>query len=188
MCVSKCCPLPVFIIFVDQDHGKDDEDHQNHGHGRADVPVIELFEFLFDDISDEQNFTASQQVGNDKGGQRRYEYHSDARYNAGKREGESDLPEGLNPAGAQIPGGLYDILINFNQHIIDREHHERQEVVDHAENDGGRCIDDAQRRQMQEAQDTVNDPVFFKQSLPGKVRSKKFIHMGRIKISTIKLV
>ena len=62
-----------------------------------------------------------------------------------------------------------NIAVDLDQYVIDRKHHERQEVVHHTEDDGIRCIDDLQVRQMQKTQHAVDDTVFFQEvsAMPG---------------------
>ena len=106
------------------------------------MPVAALLEFLFDDISDEQDLAAAQQIGDNKGCESRYKYHDDAAYNTGQTERKDDLPEGVQLRGTQISGCRYNVFVNLGQNIVQRQHHKGQEVVHHAQYNGVRRIDE----------------------------------------------
>ena len=59
---------------------------------------------------------------------------------------KNNLEKGLDAVGAQVSGCIDDVLVDFYQHIVDRKHHEGQEVVYHAEDDGTGGVDDAPGR------------------------------------------
>ena len=70
------------------------------------------------------------------------------------------------------------LLSILDQHIVDWQDHERQEIIDHTKNNGIWCVDDFQSRQMQKTQNTVDNTVLFEQSLPRQCTQKK-IHPHR---------
>ncbi len=106
------------------------------------MPVASLGKFLLDDIADQKDFASAQEGGDDKGSEGRNEYHVNATDNAGKAQRQQDSGYDLEIAGAQVLGRVDDAVVNFNQDIVDRKHHERKEVIHHAENNSGRGIDD----------------------------------------------
>ena len=62
---------------------------------------------------------------------------------------------------------------------MDRQHHKRQEIVYHAENDRKRCVDQRKLRKMEKAQNHIDDTVFFQQILPCECPQQKIHPHGK---------
>ena len=105
------------------------------------MPVASLLEFLFDDISDQQDLASTEEVGNDEGCKSRYKYHGDSTDDTRNTERKDDLGKCLDISGTEISGCGNNIFVNLYKYIVNRQHHERQEVVDHTEDDRCRCVD-----------------------------------------------
>ena len=142
------------------------------------MPVAVLFKGLLDHVSDQENLTASQKVGDNECCQCRYKYHSDTADHTRDTQRKNNLTESLYRICSQVTCRVDNIAVDLDQYVIDRKHHERQEVVHHTKDDRIRCIDDLQCRQMQETQHAVDDTVFFKQCLPCQGAEKK-VHPHR---------
>ena len=125
------------------------------------MPVASLFEFLLDDISDQKNLASTEKIGDDKGCKRRNKYHCDPADDSRNCQRQYDLKEGLAVVCAEVSCGIDHIFVNLYKHVIDRKHHKRQKVIDHAEDDRVRCVDDRKLRQMEERQNTVDHAVLF---------------------------
>ena len=54
---------------------------------------------------------------------------------------KDDLGKCLDISGTEISGCGNNIFVNLYKYIVNRQHHERQEVVDHTEDDRCRCVD-----------------------------------------------
>ena len=59
------------------------------------MPVGGLSKLLLNNIANQKNFAASQQVTDDEGGKSRNENHGDSTDYPGKRKGKSDFDESL---------------------------------------------------------------------------------------------
>ena len=115
-------------------------------------------------------------------------YHCDAADDSGNTKRHYDLKNSLRSVRTEISGSVDNIFINLRQHIVDRKYHKRKKIVYHSENNGRWSIDDRLLRKMEEIKYAVNDSVFSKSVCHANVRRRKFIHIGRMNISTIKLV
>ena len=105
------------------------------------MPVASLLEFLFDDISNQKDLASTEEVGNDEGCKCRYKYHSDTTDDTRNTKRKDDHGKCLDISGTEISGCGNNILVNLYKYIVNRQHHERQEVVDHTEDDRCRCVD-----------------------------------------------
>ena len=59
----------------------------------------------------------------------------------GTLSGRMILVKCLDISGTEISGCGNNIFVNLYKYIVNRQHHERQEVVDHTEDDRCRCVD-----------------------------------------------
>ena len=91
------------------------------------------------------------------------------------------MQEGFHPVSTQIPCGVNQVFVNFNQYIVNRQHHEWEKVINHTQNNGGRRIDNIQSRKMQGGQYGIDDPLFLQQGLPGKSTKQKIHPHGKNK-------
>ena len=132
------------------------------------MPVASLLEFLFDDISDQKDLASTEEVGNDEGCKSRYKYHGDSTDDPRNTERKDDLGKCLDISGTEISGCGNNIFVNLYKYIVNRQHHERQEVVDHAEDDGCRCVDHVPGWQPEKVENGVDDTVFLQKILPCK--------------------
>ena len=70
------------------------------------MPVVDLFELLLDDVSDEQDLASAQKVGEHESGHGGHEHHRDTAYDSRKSQRENNLREGLEFICPQILGCL----------------------------------------------------------------------------------
>ena len=76
------------------------------------------------------------------------------------------MNECLEIVCTQVFGGVDGIVVDLCQHIINRENHERQEVVYHTQNDRPRGIDDGDIWQMEKGKNAIDDAIFLQKRLP----------------------
>jgi len=74
--------------------------------------------------------------------------------------------------------GVDDVVVDFLKRGIDRQHHERQEIIDHAEDDGAGRIDQMLCRKPEGRKEGIDDAGFFQQGLPG-VGAQQEVHPHR---------
>ena len=75
--------------------------------GRAQLGIVGAAqELLFDQVAQQHLGAAAQQTGDGEGGHGGDEHHGDAGEHPGQRQGQDDLAEHLDAAGAQVPGRL----------------------------------------------------------------------------------
>ena len=142
------------------------------------MPVARLCKFLFDDIAYEQYFAAAQKVGNNECCESGYEYHGNTADDTGQTQRENDPEKSLNSVCPQIVSRIYDVHVYFRERIIKRKYHKRQEVVNHAEDNGARRVDDIECGQTEKREDRIDDPGFFEKRLPCQCAEKE-IHPHR---------
>ena len=78
------------------------------------------------------------------------------------------MHQSLEVVGTQVAGCVDGLIADLFQHIVDGQDHEGQEVVDHAQDDGGRRVDDGDVRQMKSREHAVDDAVLLQKRLPGE--------------------
>ena len=66
-----------------------------------------------------------------------------------------------------------DALVDMRERDVERQHHVRQEVVDHADDDGQRRVDERDLRQRECMQHHVDDAVLLEDGLPGHRRPER---------------
>ena len=140
---------PRFIIFGNQCHADEDEDHQNQRQTGTQMPVAAFGEFLLNDVADQKDLAAAKEVGDYEGCQCRNKYHGDAADDAWKAQRQPHIDQRLKEVGSQVMGCIDGIVVDLAEYVVDREYHKGQEVVNHAEYNGSRCIDQGLGRQMQ---------------------------------------
>ena len=87
------------------------------------------------------------------------------------------------PLAPRSLAALIMFSVDLHQHIVNRKHHERQEVVDHAEDDGTGGVDDRPGSgRCRKERMLLMTPFFSRSVCHARVRSRKFIHMGRMKM------
>ena len=103
----------------------------------------------------------------------------DSADNARYAQRQDDPQKSLQVVCSQIPGCRYDVPVDLGKYIVDRQHHKRQEIVYHAENDRKRCVDQRKLRKMEKAQNHIDDTVFFQQILPCECPQQKIHPHGK---------
>ncbi len=106
------------------------------------MPVVQLLELLFNDIADEQYLAAAKDIGDDKGGQRWHEHHCDARNYPRHTQRENNFCEGVEIVRPKVMRRIDDVLIDFDECVVQRQNHEREKIVHHAEHNRRRRVDD----------------------------------------------
>ena len=135
-------------------------------------------ELKVDEVANEQVFAAAEHLGDDKGRDRRHEHHRDARDDARDAERYDDAAEHEMGRCAEILRRLDQPAVELDEHGVDGQHHERQEVVDHAEHDRALRVDErnivervAEMRlqegnQADRAEKSVEEAVVFQNGHP----------------------
>ena len=106
------------------------------------MPVACLGKFLFNDVTDKQNFASAQQRGNNECGECRYEYHGDSADNTGYTKRQCNPHKCIKAIGTKIPSRIDDVGINLGKGIVNRQHHKWQKVIYHTKDNGRGCIND----------------------------------------------
>ena len=99
-------------------------------------------ELKVDQVADEQILAAAEHLRNNEGGDRRHKYHCNAGNHTGNAQREDHTAEHQMGRCAEILCGLDQLAVELDEHGIDGQHHERQEVVHHAEHDRALRVDE----------------------------------------------
>ena len=137
------------------------------------MPVASPGKFLFNDVADQENLAAAQEVGDDKCGQGGDKHHGDAADDPGDAQGQPDVEKGLDAVGSQVFCRIDGIVIDLHQNVVNRQHHKRQKVVYHTQDNSPGRIDDGDAGKPQGRQNAVDDAAFFQQGLPGQGSQQK---------------
>ena len=111
--------------------GQDEDDGQGAGVGQVAVDEDALGDLVADHLA----ARAADQVGDDVRAEGRDEDDQDGRQEAAPDAGQENLAEGLERPGAQIAGGLDQTEIELLRRGVDGQDGERQEGIDHDQDD-----------------------------------------------------
>ena len=98
-------------------------------------------ELKVDKVADEQILAAAEHLRDNERGHGRHEHHRDARDNAGNAQREDHTAEYKVRRCAEVLRGFDQLAVELDEHGVDRQHHERQKVVHHAEHDRALRVD-----------------------------------------------
>ena len=119
---------------VHDDHAHHDDHHHHHGDGGAQVGIIGPAQKLqLDEVAQHHLVAAPQKVGDGKRGHGRHKHHGHPGQDARQGQGEDHLAEYPHPVRPQVPGGLDEGVVQLDDDGIDRQDHEGQVVIHHAQ-------------------------------------------------------
>lgn len=139
-CVPSC--VGGALKFPDDEEAGHEEGHDEYREGRTAGPVEILSgEAVVDHGAREEVARAAEEVGDHESAGRLDEDEGGAGRDAWADEGQDDVEEGLARRSTEVRGGFEKPAIEFLERIHERPDHERQKVMNHADEAGGGSVE-----------------------------------------------
>jgi hypothetical protein len=165
--------MPALHLFglaaVEQQDRHDQDRQHHHRQGGRHRPVTVVEELLPQHFADHQGFRAAEQFRDHELAHHRDEHQHAAGDDAVLGQRHGDLPEAVEGARTQVRGGLQQALVVLHQVGVQRQDHERQVRIDHADIHRQVGVEDLQRLvdQPQPHQEAVEQAVVAEDAHPG---------------------
>ena len=156
--------LRTELLLARREHDVDDDEHRERCHQRdrerrAERPVLGVAERVADDVADELELPAAEDVRDDVLAAHRDEDEQAAGHNAGHREPQRDVLEGGERLGSQVGRRFDQRPVHPLERCEDRQDEERQVVVDQADPDGVLRVEDVDTEVLREVAVRVEDDL-----------------------------
>ena len=159
-----------------------DDHHQRDRQRGAQRPVAALAELQLDQVADHHVLAAAQHARRHIGAERGDEDQDRAGDDARLDQRNDDAPQHLQAVGVEIVAGLDQAEIELLHAGIERQHHQRQVDIDHAQHDRevgvhhlDRLLDDAEPISRR-----VDDAFIADDFLTAKVRMSRLVQNGMV--------
>ncbi len=124
---------------------------------------------LLDELGDKGLLEPAQQGGGDEVSDGEHEDHQHPGADPGVGEGQEHPSEGLDRCPPEVPGGGHEVRIDALHHAVERKDHEREQDVDHPDDDAGEVVDERERLadETEAQQERADDPALLEEHDPG---------------------
>ena len=124
----------------------DDQQHQQHRHGRAERPVLCGLELAGDQLAHHGSLRAAKHGSGDVVTHQRDEHQHDARDDTGACQRQRHAHERADPVCPQVFGGLAKRRAHPVKRDKQRQNHQRQVVVNDTQQHRCACVQEVERR------------------------------------------
>jgi len=131
------------------------------GHCRAEGLIAHQSELILDEVAHHHRARPAQQVGRHERPDRGDKDQNSSRHQARRRKRQGHPKKSAQPARAEVLSGFEQRRVDFLQHRVKRQDHERQFAVNQPDEYGQGRIKEAQRllRQVETQQHVVDDAL-----------------------------
>ena len=124
------------LFSTEDKKGDQEEEHEKDAEGGSEGLVACAGELILDDLADGRVGATAHKGGDSVHGDGGNKYEESASGDAGSGERDNDARERAERACPEVVGGFDEGVIEFFNAGVDGENHEREIVVDEAEDDG----------------------------------------------------